>query len=80
MPADIRSFFGGGPKVSQGSQDKPKKDEVCLSLVQMALGIRTTILPCPRSHIQKPGSSLFSVETRPKEGSAQKDRPSEQGR
>jgi hypothetical protein len=77
MPADIRSFFGGGPKVSQGSQDKPKKDEVCLSLVQMTLGIKTTIFLCPQSHIQKPGSSLFSVETRPKEGSAQKDRPSE---
>jgi hypothetical protein len=77
MPADIRSFFGGGPKASQGSQDKPKKDEVCLSLVRMALGIRTNILPCPRSHVQKPGNSLFSVETRSKEGSAQKDGPSE---
>jgi hypothetical protein len=77
MPADIRSFFGGGPKVSQGSQDKPKKDEVCLSLVRMALRIRTTIFSCPRSHVQKSGSSLFSVETRPKESSAQKDWSSE---
>jgi hypothetical protein len=30
MPADIRNFFGGGPKASQGSQasqkdEKPKK-------------------------------------------------------
>jgi hypothetical protein len=80
MPADIRSFFGGGPKLSQGSQDKPKKDEVCLSLVQLALRIRTFIFLRPRSHIQKPGSSLFSVETRPKESSAQEDGPSEQGR
>ena len=29
MPADIRSFFGGGPKASQGSQSSQKKDEVC---------------------------------------------------
>ena len=31
MPADIRSFFGGGPpppKVSQGSEGSLKKDEV----------------------------------------------------
>jgi hypothetical protein len=31
MPADIRSFFGGGPpKASQGSEGSAKKDEVCL--------------------------------------------------
>jgi replication factor C subunit 1 len=31
MPADIRSFFGGGPpKTSQGSDASAKKDEVCL--------------------------------------------------
>lgn len=30
MPADIRSFFGGGPpKASQGSEGEKKKDEVC---------------------------------------------------
>lgn len=28
MPADIRSFFGGGAKASQGSQGSQKKDEV----------------------------------------------------
>lgn len=29
MPADIRSFFGGGPpKASQGSEGSQKKDEV----------------------------------------------------
>jgi replication factor C subunit 1 len=27
MPADIRSFFGGGPKPSQGSQSPHKQDE-----------------------------------------------------
>lgn len=28
MPADIRSFFGGGAKASQGSQGSQKKEEV----------------------------------------------------
>ena len=40
MPADIRSFFGGGPKASQGSQDTPKKDEVCSLCAQPAARIR----------------------------------------
>jgi hypothetical protein len=29
MPADIRNFFGGGARASQGSQGSQKKDEVC---------------------------------------------------
>jgi len=34
MPADIRSFFGGGPpKASQGSQGSQKKDEVCFYIL-----------------------------------------------
>lgn len=38
MPADIRSFFGGGPpKASQGSEGSQKKEEVCVHvwLVQL---------------------------------------------
>jgi hypothetical protein len=53
MPADIRSFFGGGPKASQGSQDKPKKDEVCSLCVQLVSGVQKAYLFWSQYHAQK---------------------------
>lgn len=40
MPADIRSFFGGGAKASQGSQSSQKKDEVCSASLRLAAAAR----------------------------------------